>query len=88
MVNFTAKKTEILLINKIAKRAVKLNPEYDYMDCQMDISACHSNGNPIDLKKLLKADDFNFAHDVFGINRHINRETGKLKDFFLPRASK
>lgn len=56
-------------------------------DWWMDIIATHANGNPLDFDKLLAADDFNFAHDVFGICRHLNRETGELEDFFSPRCS-
>jgi hypothetical protein len=51
----------------------------------MDITACHLNGCPLRLGELLGADDANFAHDVFGIRRHLNRETGKLEDCFCPR---
>ena len=53
----------------------------------MDISGCHLS-NPLDLDKLLDADDFNFMHDVLGIMKHIDRKTGELRDFFLPRFSK
>jgi hypothetical protein len=42
---------------------------------------------PLDLDKLLTADDFNFSHDVFGIARHINRRTGEIEDFFVPRCA-
>lgn len=53
----------------------------------MDITAVHANGNQLDLTALLAADDSNFAHDVFGIRRHLNRDTGELEDFFTPRFS-
>lgn len=59
----------------------------DRIDIQMDIVACHANGNRLDLRRLLDADDFNFAHDVTGIMRHIDRTTGELTDFFVPRFS-
>ena len=51
----------------------------------MDITAAHANGCPLDLVGLLAADDFNFAHDIGGIQRHIDRETGRLGGHFLPR---
>lgn len=44
-----------------------------------------ADGCPLKLEALAKADEANFAHDVFGIRRHIDRETGKLGDCFLPR---
>lgn len=87
MINWNTTKKDTELITKIAQRAVKLNPDYDYMNASMDVTAVHLNDCKLDLKKLLGFDDFNFAHDVFGINRHIDRETGKLINCFLPRCS-
>lgn len=85
-------KDEVRTITKIAQRAVAMaaSAEFDYpfMDADMDVTACHVNGCPLKLNELLAADEFNFAHDVFGIRRHINRETGKLEDCFLPRYAK
>ncbi len=77
-------------INKIVKRAWKeMEPHYkDPLDLNMDITAIHANGNPLRLKDLLAADDFNFFHDLFGIKEHLDRKTGKLKDFFSPRFSR
>lgn len=42
----------------------------------------------LDLEKLLAAPRFDFAHDVCGIVRHMDRTTypGKLKDCFWPRC--
>ena len=36
-------------------------------------------------EELAEADDFNLAHDVFGIHRHIDEATGELRDCFVPR---
>ena len=91
MINFNATKDEHKTIVAIARRAVKMAADYDvdyeYTCAMMDVNACHSNGNPLDLDGLLNADDFNFAHDVFGIRRHIDRETGTLGNCFVPRYS-
>lgn len=57
------------------------------LDIEMDVLATHCNGNPLRLNDLLKADDFNFLHDISGIARHLNRNTGKLKNLFSPRFS-
>lgn len=43
---------------------------------------------PLDLEGLAKADDSNFAHDLFGIRRHLDRSTGKLTYCFLPRYAR
>lgn len=72
-------------IAKIAQRAVAMNPDYDFRTADMDVTACHCNGTPLRLTALLGADAFNFAHDVFGIARHIDRETGRLAGCFVPR---
>ena len=87
MINWDATKLENSLIQKIADRAVKLW-DFEYMDIEMDITAIHLNDVELRLDDLLKADDFNFAHDVLGIRNHINRKTGKLEDCFLPRFSR
>ncbi|MFN3169268.1 MAG: hypothetical protein ACE37E_01085 [Hyphomicrobiales bacterium] len=52
-----------------------------------DLTAVHANGTRLDLQKLLDADDGTLAHDVFGINANIDRETGKLDGFFVPRCA-
>lgn len=86
---FTATRSEMLVISKIAARAVCLALDagvaYKHQDAMMDIEACHSNGCPLKLHELLEADDANFGHDVFGIRRFIDRETGKLTQSFCPR---
>lgn len=80
------------LIEAIASRAVLLAGTvgliYPRMDAVMDLTACHANGSPLRLADLLTADDGNFGHDVFGIRRHLDRETGTLGGFFSPRFSK
>jgi len=91
-INWTAPKEEKMLIIKIAKRAAEMakdaDIEYELIDAQMDIAATHLNGTPLDLERMLEADDANFGHDVFGIRRHINRTNGQLEDCFLPRMTK
>lgn len=63
---------------------------YQRMNLVMDLSAADGvNGNlPIDWARLLSADDFNFMHDIGGISRHMNRETGELGGCFVPRFTK
>ena len=73
------------VVSKIAKRALELLPVSDFQACTMDIIATHISGCPLDLAKLLKADNSNFLHDICGINKHIDRATGKLQDCFAPR---
>lgn len=89
-IDFTLNNAERYLVDKIVDRAVKIagGPrKCDKLSLTMDIAAVHCNGNPLRLEEMLRADDFNLAHDVFGIQRHLNRETGKLGGHFLPRFS-
>lgn len=57
------------------------------MDLHMDISAVAAR-TPLRLDDWLEADDFNFTHDVGGIRRHLNRQTGELMDCFVPRFAR
>ena len=92
-VSFNVSRDEAKVISAIAARAVSMAaahgaPKYAFMDAEMDITAVHANGRPLRLQDLALADDFNYAHDVFGIRRHLNRETGELENCFLPRFSR
>lgn len=88
MIKFNTTKEDDDIITKIVNRAGSQNDnDVIYIDSVMDISACHCNGTPLNFQKLLDFDDFNFNHDFYGIRKHIDRNTGKLKDCFLPRCS-
>lgn len=89
-ISFESSWKDSALIHKIALRAVKMaaaDRTYRLQDAMMDITVTHCNGCPLKLADLLAADDFNFSHDIYGIRRHLNRDTGKLEDHFLPRFS-
>lgn len=75
---------EFDLMVAIAKRAALLY-NMDYRMMLMDLNAVHANGTPLDLSGMLTAEPLDFSHDVFGIRKHIDRETGKLGEFFTPR---
>ncbi len=80
------------LIEKIASRAIGLvaitSKPPKKMTLVMDLAACHLVAAPLKLSEMLHAPMSDFAHDVFGITRHINRETGQLEDCFLPRFAR
>lgn len=88
-IKFATNAKDKAVIEKIMQRAAAMREQrgmkVDRLSLLMDITACHLNGTPLKLAELLAADDFNLAHDVFGIERHMNRETGKLEGFFMPR---
>lgn len=85
MVSFKASKRELDLVGMILDRVEKLCTIEDRLSLEMDLIACNANGCKLDLKGILTADNFNLMHDVRGIQRHINRETGKLENCFVPR---
>lgn len=88
MISFETTREESDLLFAIAKRAKKLTPvqwKIPQKEWWMDITACHANGSPLQLERLLEAPDFDFVHDMFGIRRHINRRTAKLENCFVPR---
>ena len=91
MINWKASDADPALIMKIGMRALKIYKAYgietDLIEILMDVAACHLNGNPLLLRDMLEADEFNFMHDILGIARHINRKNGHLENCFSPRFS-
>jgi len=67
--------------------AFSLEVQYPRLQMEMDLAACHANGNPLDFERMAKANDGNLGHDLFGIRRFLDRNTGKLTDCFVPRFS-
>lgn len=92
-ISFEVSDHDRALIKAIAERAADIDRKFNGDDAsddqhhRMNITACHANGNPLRLEDLLEADDFNFGHDISGIDHHINRNTGKLENHFRPRFS-
>lgn len=91
-VSFEVTQNEFWIIDEIAERAMRLalraGESYPRQHAAMDVTAVHANGNPLRLTELRDADEANFGHDVFGIRRHLNRETGQLGGCFVPRFSR
>ena len=78
-------KDEKLIIVEIAKRAESKGLlMFDRLSLIMDIEAAHNECN-LRLNDLLKADEFDFAHDIVGIQKNIDRDTKQLMNCFLPR---
>jgi hypothetical protein len=88
-ISFDVSGEDAALIDEIANRAVRMAERngitYPRIDVEMDLTACHANGCPLRLADLAKADEFNFAHDVLGIRKSLDRCSGKLTRGFLPR---
>lgn len=84
---FNTTKKEDALIYTIAKRAAKELGDEDVQGIQMDLEAVHTHACPLNFRKLLAFPPEDFAHDILGINKHLDRNAMKLRDFFLPRCS-
>lgn len=88
-INFAIPRSARKPLKQIVDRVLGLlGPDADRLSITMDLCACHANGCPLDFERLASADDFNLLHDVGGINRHINRDTGKIEGFFRPRFAR
>lgn len=75
-----------IVASDIAQRFIdEIDPNATKMTIVMDIMASHTNGCKLKLEALRDSKLSDFVHDVCGINKHIDRETGKLLDCFLPR---
>lgn len=83
--SFSCAKADHEIIRKIADRVLEITEQTDRMHIIMNITACHANGCPLRLQDLLESDEFNFLHDINGIDNCIDRDTGKLTGYFLPR---
>ena len=90
--SFKTDRDDAQLLRAIAKRAVthatRMGIPYPLPTAEMDLTACHVNGCPLDLPRLMNAKDGDFGHDIFGIRRHIDRITGRLGGEFQPRCVK
>lgn len=93
-VNLHVTPKEYFLIKEIIDRVIfDDTPEVhthqvDITCLTMDIIACHAKGCELDLQALLGSARNDFYHDVWGIHNHIDRTTGQLTDWFIPRFKK
>lgn len=90
-INWKVSNADDVLIKAIAQRAcaeaMKLGQyEFTEIKISLDLTATHANGCPLDLPAMLDAPYEHLMHDVFGINKYLDHDTGKLKDF-TPRLA-
>jgi hypothetical protein len=79
------KKENLELIVKIVKKAEEKGLlMFDRISLIMDLECATKEFN-LRLNDFLNADDFNFSHDICGIQNNLNRQTKKMENFFLPR---
>ena len=80
------------LIEKIVMRAFRhfskgerRQVELAMNELHRDLVMVHCNSCSLDLQRLLDAGEFDFIHDINGIEHYLDRETGELTECFLPR---
>lgn len=78
-IKFETTDWETRIIDRIIQRACVSKSEGRGLE--MTLRACHCNGTPLELDKLLAAEPVDFWHDIHGLQKHINRDTGKLVGF-------
>jgi hypothetical protein len=92
---FKTTPTDFLLIIALAKAAAKVGKAYNLagfhysvLEASMDLEATHASC-PLQLREMVESLDGPYksdvVHDLLGIRRHLNRETGQLEDHFTPR---
>ena len=85
IINRLEKRELILIIFEIAKRADDMNIlAVDRLTLKMDLENVNKKIK-MNFQELLKADDMDFIHDIYHIQLFMDRETGELKNDFLPR---
>jgi hypothetical protein len=100
MINFKMDPRHVDLIMAVADRVEALEALHrapgnrrDRLSIVMDIAVVQNSETPLMLQELLDAADVDFAHDMFGIERHLDRDegsptAGQLLDCFLPRYAR
>lgn len=75
-------------ISKLVWRAWRMNKELfgDRITTKLDLTVAHAS-TPLKLVELYACSDSDFLHDIVGINRHLDHETGEFKNFFVPRLA-
>ncbi|MBX3173247.1 MAG: hypothetical protein KF709_02490 [Gemmatimonadaceae bacterium] len=96
-VSFNVSADDNAVIAAIARRAVRdgivdLTADTGAVDPQtsleMDLAAVMANDAPLDLERLITLPAFDFTHDILGIQKHIDRTTGRLLLRFEPRCGR
>lgn len=92
---FVLSNPDARLVDRIMTRARKIQigkrlwiPSDAAFGYEMSLVACHLNGCPLDLEKLLAFSDADFVHDVGGITANVSRQNGRLENLFLPRCAR
>jgi len=94
--NSVSKEDNRLIIDLVKAFHVYQRDKYqvnvDLTETMMDLTMVHGGGCPLDLQRML--DDFesgntsSVGHDINGIGRHLDRDSGELTSCFWPRYAR
>ena len=82
MINWNCPRYDEKLVAKIVERAKTTIEGIKPRRLAMDLIATHLNGCKLNLEDLLLASQGLFQYDVLGIDKNINRRTGKIENDF------
>lgn len=84
--------TDLNRIDQVVERATtlfaKMDPPLDRLCLTMDLMVVHAVISPLDLEGMVTGNETNFAHDIDGISRHLDRTNGRFMDCFAPRFTR
>ena len=78
-------KTICAIMCRLRDECPELSVALDRTSLSMDLTVCH-NLRHADLSTLLDFPLYDFAHDLIGITKYLDRKNGKLKECFMPRS--
>lgn len=73
------------IVDRVLPIAEQLGAVYYKELLIADMDLCHTNAYRIDLDRMLQGNIGDVGHDVFGINKYLDRSTGELTHCFVPR---
>lgn len=73
------------IVDRAEALYTRLGIDCDRASIAVDVSVCHTHVCPLDLAAMLAGSDGDFAHDIGGLNRHLDWKAAKMNDCFLPR---
>ena len=86
--NIKMNKKEFEIIAKVAERAENMGLLlFDRLSLIMDLK-CVSEIWKLNFEEFLNADEFNFTHDICGIQNNLNRMTKEMENSFVPRFAR
>lgn len=78
----------LMQVCRIAERAAEVFAKHgvfrEPIQFMMDIEGCNTR---LDLDALERYDDANLVHDLAGVIRYLDRDTGDLTNYFRPRSA-